>query len=408
MTKKVEAAVERDHALLAASSSKRWINCPPSARIADSIPEKTSDYAEEGTLAHSLSELKLRRIFTEPMTEKAYKSQLNKMKKNRLWADEMERCSDAYVEYIQKIAFGCQTKPSVSIEKKVDYSHVAKEGFGTSDCIILYGTTLHVIDYKHGKGIPVSAVDNPQMSLYAIGAMKAYEMLYNIEEVHLHVIQPRLNNFSAWTTTAAYLKQWAEEVVRPAAELAFKGEGYFTQGDWCDGCFCPIAGSCRARMEENMQLESYISPVDGELQLPPVLSSDEVGKILVRAQNLAKWVKKLEGFALDELMKSNPVPGWKLVEGRSNRQITDIDAAFKELQKAGYKKAMLYEPKPIPLTGVEALITKEDYNGILANYIEKPKGAPTLALETDKRKEYQIGTTAAEDFGGENSYKEEN
>lgn len=401
-------AEERAHALLSASSAKRWMNCPPSARLAETFPEEESEYAKEGTLAHSICELKLRKLYIEPgMPERTYKSKLNKLKKEPLYQQEMDRFTDDYVEYVQKIAMESPVAPFVSIEKKVDYSHVAPEGFGTADCIIIYGNCCHVIDFKYGKGIPVSAEGNPQMALYAIGAIAAYGLLYPIEHVHQHVIQPRLNNFSHWQTTLKELNDWAEILVKPAAIQAFAGEGEFRQGAWCDDCFCCVSGCCRHRADENLSLEEYIDPIQGGMKLPPLLSDEEVGNILQRAQNLAKWVKKMEQHALNELLKGNVVPGWKIVEGRSNRKITDTTAAYKELVGAGYKKALLYNQTPVSLTEAERLISKEDYENILANYIEKPPGAPTLAPETDKRQAYRPGTTAEEDFGGANAYKEE-
>ncbi len=195
--------------------------------------------------------------------------------------------------------------------------------------------------------------------------------------------------------------QWAENIVKPAAKLAYEGTGDFKQGSWCDEGFCRAAGSCRHRAEENMKLTEYNGV------LPPLLSNAGVGEILERAQFLAKWVKKLEGYALDQLVKGNEVPGWKIVEGRSNRTISDIDKAYEALQTAGYDKALLYESKPLSLTEAEKIISKEDYENVLSQYIVKPQGSPTLALESDKRKEMQLKKTAAEDFGGDNAYKEE-
>ncbi len=398
---------ERAHALLSASSAKKWLNCPPSARLEDTYPDKSSDYADEGTLAHEFCELKLRKTFLEPMGDKTYKTELNKLKKREFYNPEMDRYTDEYLDYVKTIAMKYETAPTVAVEKRVDYSHVAPEGFGTSDCIILHGNEIHVIDFKYGKGIPVKAEGNPQMGLYAVGAIAAYEIFYPIEKVFFHIVQPRLCNFSSWETTASELKVWCEVVVKPAAELAYKGEGCYKQGSWCDDCFCKVSGCCRARAEENMKLEAYQNPVDGKLPEPPVLSNEEVGAILGRAQNLAKWVKKLEAYALSEIVSGKEIPGWKAVEGRSNRVITDPDTAYKELVKAGYKKAVLFNQVPVSLTEAEKLISKEDYEGILAKYVEKPSGKPTLVPESDKRPAMQVRPTAEEAFGGENEYKEE-
>lgn len=394
---------ERDHALLAASSAKKWLNCPPSARLEDLFPDKSSEAAAEGTLAHAMGELKLRKLFIEvAMTDRTYKSRLNKLKKDPLYQEEMDRFTDQYVEYVSKIAYSYPSTPYIAIEKKIDYSSIAPEGFGTADCVILSSNECHVIDLKYGKGVPVHAEDNPQLSLYAIGVITAYQMFYPIEKVTLHIVQPRLDNFSSWETTAAYLKSWAEEIVKPAALLAFEGRGEFKQGDWCDGCFCRAAATCKHRAEANLQLKEY------EGKEPPLLSNEDVGFILEKAQFLAKWVKKLESYALDQLVKGDEIPGWKIVEGRSNRAFSDVDKALKALQTAGYDRALLYESKPLPLTEVEKTIGKEDFKNILSPYIIKPKGAPTLALQGDKRPEMILNTTATEDFGGNNAYKEEN
>ncbi len=395
--------VERDHALLSASSAKKWLNCPPSARLEDLFPDESSKAAEEGSLAHSISELKLRKIFIEiAMTDKSYKTKLNKLKKQVLYQDEMERYTDAYVDYVSKIAYSFPPSPYIAIEKKIDYSSIAPEGFGTADCVIIYGKECHVIDFKYGKGVPVKAEANPQLALYALGVLFAYKAFYPIDKITLHIVQPRLDNFSSWVTNATELTSWSETVVKPAALLAFEGKGEFKQGAWCDDCFCRAAATCKHRADTNMELLKY----EGA-EPPKLLSNLAVGEILEKAQFLAKWVKKLENYALDQLVKGNEIYGWKIVEGRSNRVIQDIDAAFEALVTAGYDKALLYENKPLALTAVEQLISKEDYENVLSKYIAKPQGSPTLALHGDKRPEMKLKTTATEDFGGDNQYKEE-
>lgn len=283
----------------------------------------------------------------------------------------------------------------------------APEGFGTADCIVISGTECYVIDFKYGQGVPVYAEENWQLSLYALGALEAYGMIYPIQEVTLVIIQPRLNNISEWKTTADYLKRWGAEFVTPRAKDAFEGKGSYCQGEWCDSGFCRAAAVCGHRMKENMSLEKdYLNPVTGRYDMPPVIDNNTVGAILERAQNLAKWVKKLERYALEELVKGNAIPGWKIVEGRSNREFTDVDRAYEALIEAGYKKELLYDQVPVSLTKAEKQVSKEDYNSILAQFIIKPKGKPTLALESDKRPVYEKQPSAEEAFGGENTYKE--
>lgn len=402
-------AEERKHALLSASSSKRWINCTPSARLSETFPETTSDYAKEGTLAHDICELKLRKLFIEPgMPERTFKSAHNKLKKHVLYDPEMERYTDEYVDYIQRIAYSYPVSPKIVLEKEVHYGHVARDGYGFSDCVILSGTDCHVVDFKYGKGITVSAEENPQMMLYAIGAIAEYGIAYPVEQVILHIVQPRTKNFSRWELPAGKLQEWAEQTVKPAAELAWEGKGAFKQGPWCDDCFCPAAGTCRARMEENMEaLQKHLDPVTGKLMDEALLSNEEIGAILPLLELAAPWIKKVQKAALDKLLKEEKIPGWKLVEGRSNRNLPEPDKAYEALVAAGYKKAMFYEKKPIALTEAEKVITKDDYNTILAPFVVKPKGSPALAPEKDKRPAYQKDTTPQEDFGGENQYKEE-
>lgn len=400
---------KRAHALLSASSAKKWLNCPPSARLEDSLPDNTSESAEEGTLAHSMCELKLRKLFIEPsMTSRTFNRRLGKIKKHERYSPEMDKYTDVYVEYIQKLAYGFEAAPYIAVEKELDYGAYAPEGFGTADCILISGTECYVIDFKYGKGVPVYAEDNSQMSLYALGVLSAYSMVYPIENITMVIVQPRLDNISEWRTTAEYLSLWGEKTVRPQAELAYKGEGEYCQGEWCDSGFCKAAAVCRHRAERNMSLDQeYINPVTGQYDMPPIIDNQMVGSILGRAQNLAKWVKKLERYALDELVKGNQIPGWKIVEGRSNREFTDVDLAYGALIDAGYKKELLYDQVPVPLTKVEKQISREDYDNILASYIRKPKGKPTLVPEGDSRPVYESQPSVEEAFGGENAYKEE-
>lgn len=400
---------EREHALLSASASHKWLHCTPSALLEDSLPDNTSEAAEKGTLAHAICELKLTKIFIDKnMTTRTYNSRMKKLSKNPLYEPEMERNTEAYVDVIKQIAFGFPAEPMVAVEKRVDYSKWAPEGFGTSDCILIQGSEMHVVDYKNGKGVPVSAEDNPQMKLYALGALEAYGFIYPIEKIVCHIVQPNLDNFSSWETTKDALLAWGEEVVKPQAEKAFKGEGEFCQGEWCDKGFCRARSTCRKRMEENMDLMSdAVNPIDGKAKYPPLISDEEVGRVLKKARFLASWVKKLEEYALKTLVAGGTIEGWKLIEGRSNRVITNVDAAFDKLMESGYEEALLYEKKPLTLTNLEKLVDKEDFKTCVGPYIDKPQGKPTLVPEDDKRPAMKLKTDAEEAFGGENQYKEE-
>lgn len=408
---------EKEHALLSASSAKKWLYCTPSAVLEAGIPDEESDYAREGTLAHAICELKLSRLFTDKnMSDRTYKSRLKKLQGEELYQPEMEGYTDEYADYVSGIAFGFPTAPFVAVEKRLDYSPWAPEGFGTGDCIIIYGKDLHVIDFKYGKGFPVKAEGNPQMALYGLGAWNEYSMLFDVEKVHFHIVQPRLHNNSSWTTTIKELLDWGELVVKPAAALAYKGEGSFRPAGYCNGggvnyCkegFCKAYGRCRATADMHMaRMNDAVDQATGNIRKPELLDNEEVGSILKRAQFLRDWVAKLEAYALNELVKGGSVPGWKLVEGRGVRELSDPDAVFSGLVKAGYEEAVLYNKKPIPLGELEKLVPKEQQKTLLTPYIIKPKGKPTLAPEDDKRPAMQMQTSAEEAFGGANSYKED-
>lgn len=408
---------ERAHALLSASSAKKWIHCPPSAMLEDSIPDEGSPYAKEGTLAHAICELKLQKLFTDKnMTDRTYKSRLKKLQQDESYAPEMEGYTDEYADYVSNIAFSFPGTPFVAVEKRLDYSPWAPEGFGTGDCIIIYGNDLHVIDFKYGKGVPVSAEGNYQLALYALGAYHEYGILFPIEKAHLHIVQPRIPNTSSWSTTMRDLLVWGDAVVKPAAEKAFKGEGEFCPADYCRGdaenyCrsgFCKAYGRCRATVEKNMDLfrEAW-DEEQNRKKLPPLISWEEAGALLKKAMFLKDWVQKLENAALDEIVAGGEVPGWKIVEGRSNRKLSDADAAFAELVQAGYDEAILYERKPVALGELEKTLTKEHKQEILSKYIVKPQGKPTLAPEDDKRPAMVLQKVSAEEaFGGDNTYSE--
>jgi hypothetical protein len=378
-----------EHALLSASGAHKWLPCPPSAKLEATLPESESDYAKEGQLAHAIAELKLRKAFTEPMGLRAFNNRLKKLQENPLYQDEMMRHTDTYVDYISQIVHSYCTPPYVAIEKKLNYSSFAPEGFGTGDTILISGNTLYVIDLKYGKGVPVSAFENPQMMLYALGAFCEYSFLYPIDTVKMAVVQPRLlDSPSVYELTAEKLLAWGESI-KPIAQQAFMGEGVFASGEHCR--FCRAKAQCRARSEFNIALEEY------KQMKPPLISNEEVGQILQKAEDLAAWAKHLKAYALSECIKGNEIPGWKAVEGKSNRQFSNLDEAFKVLIANGTEEAMLYVKEPLTLTAVEELLGKAKFKELLATYVNKPPGAPTLAPLSDKREPIKR-TSAAEDF----------
>lgn len=379
---------DKQHALLSASASHRWLHCTPSVRLEEQFEDRGSDYAKEGTLAHDICELKLKKKFT-PMSSRSFTTAMNKLKKHELYQEEMQGYTDIYVDYITEIIYGLPTKPYTAFEKKLNYSTYAKDGFGTADCLIIHGDTLRVIDFKYGKGVPVSAEDNPQMKLYALGAISEFGFIYPIQKVIVSIVQPRLDSISEWETSFDDLIAFGNNVVKPAAEKAHMGVGDFIAGEHCK--FCRAKAKCRVRAEENMKLTQF------EFKKPPLLTNEEVGTALSMALDLKKWASDLEEFALDELLKGNDVQGWKVVEGRSNRAFVNVEEAFTRLTNSGVESALLYERKPISLTAVEKLIGKKQFDEILVNDICKPQGKPALVPESDKREPYQL-SSAKNDF----------
>lgn len=368
--------MSEQHALLSASSSHKWLNCAPSVRLEENLPDQESDYAKEGTLAHSIAELKLRKYCIEPMGVRSFNSKLKKLQKEPLYQEEMLRHTDTYLDYIASVLHGYDSAPYVAAEKKVDYSNYAPEGFGTCDCIIIAGSVMHIIDFKYGKGVPVSAYENPQMKLYALGAYNEYSFLYPIVTIKMTIIQPRLDSISEYELSIEELLNWGESI-KPIAQKAFNGEGEFIPGEHCT--FCKALSRCRATADNYIALESFKG------MEPPLISNAEVGQILERAKKISAWVKKLEDYALGECLKGNEVSGWKAVHGRAIRQFTDIDAAFKVLIENGTDETMLYERKPLTLSGVEDLVGKAKFKELLNTFVNIPPGKPTLVSINDKR-----------------------
>lgn len=381
-----------EHALLSASGAHRWLHCTPSARLEELLKEKSSEYAEEGRLAHSLGEIKLRKHFT-PLKPSEYKKQMKEIQDNPLYASEMNSYTDEYLELVKDYAAGYASKPYVAIEQRLDYSHIAPDGFGTGDCVMIGGNCLIVIDFKYGQGVPVSAEENPQMKLYALGALSVFSLLYNVEYIKLVVFQPRINNTSEWGVSRAELEAWGESI-KPVAQTAHAGKGEYCAGEHCR--FCRAKSLCRTRSVFSQEAFDQYNGMK-----PPLISPGEVGEILKRADVIKKWITDLEDWTLSELLDNRPVPGWKAVEGRSNRQFADTDLAFGAVKSAGYDEAVLYERKPITLTAVEKLLGKAKFEEVLTPHIIKPPGKPTLAPETDKREAISNKVTAAEAFGKE-------
>lgn len=383
---------ERAHALLSASGAHRWLVCTPSAKLEEGFPDTTSEAAREGTLAHELAELKARHYFYTPdFGKKKYTTRANKLKKEDLWKDEMERYTDEYLDYLKVTALNLNTAPYVAIEQKLDLGNWIPEGFGTADCVMVYGNTVHVFDFKYGKGVQVDAEQNPQMLLYALGAYAAYKMLYPIEQICMTIVQPRIDHVSEWTCTLEELLSFGEKVKERAA-LAIEGKGEYHPDE--KACrFCRAKAQCRARSDFNVKKAFNIG------EMPPLISAEEAGKRLLELQDIVKYQKDLQEWALSECLAGKDVPGWKAVEGRSVRDWSDMDAAFDKLIKSEMTmEEMLYEKKPLTLAQVEKLIGKKDFQDAVGEFVVKKSGKPALVKESDKREAITNIVTAEEAF----------
>lgn len=378
------------HAILGASSAERWLNCPPSALLTANMPDTTSDYAAEGTLAHRLGELKLRKRFVSGFGPKSFKAEMDKLKADLLYTPEMDHATDEYLDAVNEIAMAFPETPYVALEQQVDFSDWVPEGYGTADCILIGNGILHVVDYKHGKGVPVPAESNPQLMLYALGAYVRYCLFYDIQQVRWTIVQPRNGGVSETPErTVADLLSWAENCVRPRALTAANGEGDYCPGEWCR--FCKASATCRARSDRNLSLEEF------HAVLPALLAPSELGDILTRATDLNSWLSDVEKYVLSALLRGEEVPGWKAVEGRAVRVWTDQEAAFKAAMEAGTPEAVLYERRPVTLATLEKVMGKKAFQ-VLAPYVHIPPGKPTLAPESDKKPAITTRPTAEEDF----------
>lgn len=384
----------RAHALLSASSAHRWLACTPSARLEEQFPDTTSAAAEEGTLAHELAELKLRNHFhASDFTKAKFTRAANKLKKQKLWENEMDGYTEDYLDFVKSAALACPSEPHVDIEKRVDFAAYVPEGFGTADCVMVSGRQLHVIDFKYGKGVSVSAERNPQLMLYALGAYEAYKLLYRVDSVRLSIVQPRLSDgASEWTCTLGELLAFGERVKERAA-LAIKGEGEYAPGE--STCrFCRARAHCRARADWNVRLAFQVG------KKPPLISNAEMGEYLRQGEDVAKWLSDLKELALSECLAGREVPGWKAVEGRSQRAFTDMDAAFEALKQGGIAEEILWERKPLTLAQVEKAVGKKAFAELVGSMVVRPAGKPALAPESDKREAITGKASAEEAFSG--------
>ena len=376
------------HATLSASSSHRWLNCPPSVRICENYADVTTDYALEGTDAHALCEYQLKQSLGIPAEDPI---------ENLTWYNaEMEGCAAGYAAYVMELLEDAKktcADPVVMIEQRVDFSRWVKDGFGTADCILIADGVMNIVDYKHGKGVEVSAEKNPQMMLYALGALEIFDGIYDIETVRMTIYQPRLSNISVFEMAKDELLEWANTELTQKAQLAYEGKGEFHSGEWCRSC--KAKAECRERAKANLELAKY------EFTEPPLLGDAEIADILGKLDGLTSWVADVKEYALQQAIGGKKWPGWKLVEGRSNRKYrSDADVAD-VVAHAGFDP---YEHKVRGITAMQMLLGRSRFEELLSPYIEKPQGKPTLVPESDKRPAYEPAQQmerAKTDFEGE-------
>lgn len=367
----------RAHALLSASGSHRWMACLPSAKLEEQFPDTTSEAAREGTLAHEICEAKAMGMLGY-ITEDVERRFLEDSRQNELYQPEMEGYTDSYVEFIHNEMIGYGARPYVALEKRVDLTSYIPEGFGSVDCIIIGGDTIQVVDFKYGKGVPVSAEKNPQMMLYALGAYRAYSLLYSFSRIKMTIFQPRIDNTNTWECSVDELLAFGE-IVKEKAAIAYEGGGEYVPGDHCR--FCRARAVCRARADYSVQLAFD----DNFGEDRALLSNDEIGRYLELGESVAKWVEDLKEHALSECLAGRDVAGYKAVAGRSTRAFDDMDAAFTDLMEGGIDEALLYERKPLTLAKIEKAIGKKVFNELVGEHVIKSEGKPTLVPESDKR-----------------------
>ena len=366
------------HARLSPSSSERWIRCPPSVKLGEEcgIKDEGSVYAEEGTEAHSLCEYLLRQSFGEKMADHRPGF--------KYYGQEMQECAEGYRDTVLEIYEQIEGA-ALCIEQRIDFSRFVPGGFGTSDCVIIGDGKLVVVDFKYGKGVPVSAEDNSQLKCYALGAYEVFEPLYEIDEVTLVIYQPRISNYSKWSLTKESLLTWAEAVLAPAARLASRGDGEYASGPWCR--FCRAKTVCRKRAEENLKLAQY------DFARPDTLEDDEINVILSKIDDLIRWAEDVKGYALRKALSGYMWDDWKAVEGRSNRAFSDEEKVAQAVKDFGLDP---YETKLRSVSSMEKMLGKKLFQELLGDFVTKPPGSPALVPRSDKRPEMQVD--AATDF----------
>ncbi len=385
------------HAKLSASGSKKWLTCTRSAQLEDQFPDERSVFAEEGTFAHEVFELLIRKYLEGAMLSPPYEHRLRQLQQNEHWSqdlfDHVDQAALAAFERIDEADARCPD-PLVLVEQRLDFSPWVPEGFGTGDLVIVADDLLEVMDLKYGKGIPVDAEGNTQMMLYALGALNQHGHLYDIKRVRMTILQPRLDNFASAEMLVEDLLEWADKTVRPRARMAWDGEGEYVPGDHCTSGFCRARYQCPARAEAALA----VARQDFALRPPELLTQEQLLAVLAKADMAAKWLADVQTYALKLAESGQEIPGYKLVEGRSNRKYSDADAVAQKLIDAGVPEAVIYERSLLGITAMEKTLGKKKFAELVGDLVTKPPGKPTLVPVEDKRQALSSVASAAEDF----------
>lgn len=368
-----------DHAILSPSASNIWLRCTRAPRMCENIPDQQTDYARQGTQAHTLCQYKLEKALGYDVKDP--RAELD------LLDEEMESCSDDYVQFVMQLLTEMRqtcSDPVILIEQRLDFSEWVPGGFGYGDCILVADGAMHVIDFKYGEGVLVDARDNSQMMCYALGAINLLDNLYDINSVSMTIFQPRRENVSTWTQDKFELFGWADSVLKPAADLAYKGEGTFCAGEHCR--FCRARATCRARAEYNLELARY------DFAMPDTLEDDEISAILSKIDSLTSWAADIREYALTQALSGKHFEGFKVVNGRSVRRYTSETDVAKAVTDAGFDP---YERSILGITAMTKLLGKRRFEEILGQFVIKAPGKPTLVPESDKR---MPASSAKDDF----------
>lgn len=375
------------HAKLSASGSAKWLNCPGSIELESGFPDETSEYAAEGTKAHSLGELKIN-LELGNISKAKYTRDVKKL--GDVPAD-MEDHIEGYKNFVIERYNAKKKNATIAIELRLDFSRYVPEGFGTGDVVIVTDDEIEIIDLKYGKGVVVSAEENPQLRLYGLGAYEEYEYLYSPKKITYTIYQPRIDNISSWSESINELIKWGKDTVVPAADAALEYNAECKAGEYCDSHFCKARAVCRAYNQQKLELAKY------EFTSPNKLTNDEIAEILHQASGLKKWVEVVEAYAIEEAIKGAEFPGWKLVEGKSSRKYSDESKAKEALLKAGYEENDIVTVKLKGITDMGKLLGKE-FDNIIGEFVIKPQGKPTLVDVKDKRPALNSVQAAISDF----------